>query len=76
MQRYSTSQVAKLLGLHRPNLQRAIRQKRIPVPPLVKIGELEIRLWSDTDVERARKALGKRKKGEPDRKRLTARGAV
>jgi hypothetical protein len=64
MKKYSTSQVAKMLGLQRPNLQRAIRQKRIPVPPLVKVGELEIRLWSDADVELARKALGKRKKGK------------
>jgi predicted DNA-binding transcriptional regulator AlpA len=64
MKKYSTSQVAKMLGLQRPNLQRAIRQKRIPVPPLVKVGELEVRLWSDADVQLAREALGKRKKGK------------
>jgi hypothetical protein len=64
MKKYSTSQVAKKLGLQRPNLQRAIRQKRIPVPPLVKVGELEVRLWSDADVQLAREALRKRKRGK------------
>ena len=59
MRRYSTSQVAKMLGVQRPNLQRAIRQERFSPPPLVKVGELEVRLWSEKDVERAAKALGR-----------------
>ena len=46
-----------MLGLHQPNLQRAIREKRIPVPPLVKVGKMTIRLWSKSDVEAARKEL-------------------
>ena len=61
MRKYSTTEVAKLLGLHQPNLQRAIRERRIPVPPLVKVGKLKIRLWSKSEVETARKALKKRK---------------
>ena len=46
-----------MLGIHQPNLQRAIRQKRITAPPLVKVGRMRIRLWSKTEVEAARREL-------------------
>jgi excisionase family DNA binding protein len=59
MRSYSTSQVAKMLGLHQPNLQRLIRQKRIPFPKLKRLGKLKIRLWTPRDVKRAREALRK-----------------
>ncbi len=59
MRRYSTTEVAKMLSLHQPNLQRLIRQKRIPFPPLEQVGRLKIRLWTKRDVERARKAIQK-----------------
>lgn len=58
--RYSTEEVAKILGIDRANLQRLIRQKRIPVPPLARVGRLKIRLWTKTDIENARKALKKK----------------
>jgi hypothetical protein len=58
------------------NLQKAIKEGRIEAPPTVSVGGVKIRLWSSDDVERARKVLGKRKKGKADRKRLTARGAA
>jgi excisionase family DNA binding protein len=57
MRKYSTTEVAKMLGIHQPNLQRAIRQKRITAPPLVKVGRMRIRLWSKAEVETARKEL-------------------
>jgi hypothetical protein len=57
MRKFSTTEVAEMLGLHQPNLQRLIRQRRVPVPPLVTVGKLKIRLWSKADVEKARKAL-------------------
>ena len=59
MRRYSTAQVAKVLGLHQPNLQRLIRESRIPFPPLRRVGKLRIRLWTPRDVKRAREALRK-----------------
>jgi predicted DNA-binding transcriptional regulator AlpA len=61
MRTLSTSQVAKLLGLWQPNLQRAIREGKVKAPPLVKVGGMRIRLWSAADVERARKSLRKAK---------------
>lgn len=61
MRKFSTSEAAKMLGLYRPNLQRAMAEGRVPAPPLVSVGGVKVRLWSDKDVERARKALKKRK---------------
>jgi excisionase family DNA binding protein len=61
MRGFSTAQVAKLLGLHQPNLQRLIHQKRIPFPALQRVGKLRIRLWTPKDVKRAREAIRKRK---------------
>ena len=59
MRRYSTPEVAKMLGIHQPSLQRLIRQKRIPFPPLQTVGRLKIRLWTKQEVEKARKAIRK-----------------
>jgi hypothetical protein len=59
--RYSTNEVARMLRMNQANLQRLIRHKRIPFPPLVQVGGLKIRLWTKTQVERARKALAKRR---------------
>jgi hypothetical protein len=64
MRKYSTAQVAKMLGLYQPNLQRIMAQGRVKAPPLVAVGGVKVRLWSEKDVERARKVLGKRKKGK------------
>jgi len=61
MRKISTAETAKMLGLQRSNLQRAIREGRVKAPPLVSVGPVKVRLWSPKDVERARKALRKRK---------------
>ena len=60
MRQYSTAQVAKMLGLHQPNLQRLIREERIPFPALQRLGKLRIRLWTPKDVKRAREAIRKK----------------
>jgi predicted DNA-binding transcriptional regulator AlpA len=60
MRKASTSEVAKLLGIQRPNLQRAIK-RGLPAPKPVKVGRLVVRLWTKADVERARRALKKQK---------------
>lgn len=57
MKPYSTLQVAKMLGIHQPSLQRLIRHQQIPFPRLEKVGGLKIRLWTKGDVELARKAM-------------------
>jgi excisionase family DNA binding protein len=60
MRSYSTAQVATMLGLHQPNLQRLIRKRRIPFPALQRLGKLRIRLWTPKDVKRAREAIRKK----------------
>jgi hypothetical protein len=62
--RYSTTQVAKMLKLQQPNLQKLIREKRIPFPPIVRVGGVRVRLWSKRDVARVRKLLAARTKKE------------
>jgi hypothetical protein len=62
MRRYSTVQVAKKLGFGQSYLQRLIAKRDVPFPPLTKAGNLKIRLWSDRDMARLRKALAKRRK--------------
>jgi len=64
MRTLSTTEAAKKIGVHRVNLQKAIAQGKVQPPPLVSVGPVKVRLWSEKDVERARKVLGKRKKGK------------
>jgi hypothetical protein len=61
MRRYSTVQVATMLGFSQEYLQKLIAKRSVPFPPLTKAGNLKIRLWSDRDVARLRKALAKRR---------------
>jgi len=46
MPKLSTVQVAKLLGVHQPSLQRAIKQGAIPAFPLADVDGIKMRLWS------------------------------
>lgn len=62
MRRLSTNEAAKKLGLWRPNLQRLIREGGIPAPPVEHVGRVQVRLWSEKDVEAARQALRQRRK--------------
>jgi excisionase family DNA binding protein len=55
---YSTVEVAKLLGIAQPNLQRLIRQGKIPAPPVQSLGNVKIRLWTAKDIQKAKKAMG------------------
>jgi len=61
MRKYSTAQVAKMLKMHQPSLQRSIRRGTVKAPPLITVGGVKVRLWSPKDVERARKSLKRNK---------------
>jgi hypothetical protein len=69
MRRYSTVQVAKILGFGQAYLQRLIAKRIVPFPPLAKVANLKIRLWSDQDVARVRKALAERPRSKRRRKK-------
>jgi hypothetical protein len=56
-QRLSTRDAAKKLGKSLMTVQRNIANGNIDAPPLVAVGGVTVRLWSDRDIEKARKAL-------------------
>jgi excisionase family DNA binding protein len=60
MKQYTTKQAAEKFGVHRITLQEWIAKGWIPVPPLQNIGGGSVRLWSQKDIEKARKAIAKR----------------
>jgi hypothetical protein len=62
MKAFSTTMAAEKLGMHRVNLQNAIKRRKIPAPKLSKVGGVSVRLWTTRDIERARKAMRTAKK--------------
>ena len=61
--RYSTRQAAKKIGRSLPSIQRLIAAGTIEAPPVVEVGTVKVRLWSDRDVQKARKVLAGIKPG-------------
>jgi DNA-binding transcriptional MerR regulator len=60
MKKYSTIHVARLLNVTSDTLHRWIREKKFPAPEAQILGPFRVRLWTDTDVERARKYKAER----------------
>jgi DNA-binding transcriptional MerR regulator len=73
MGNHSTSKVAKLLGIDKATLLRWLRSGKIPEPRRLTNGGVNARVWSDQDVERARKyklknyRKGRGRKAKPKR---------
>jgi excisionase family DNA binding protein len=57
MRTYSTVEVAKMLGIAQPNLQRLIKQGRLKAPKVQTIGQIKVRWWTAKQIEQARKVL-------------------
>ncbi len=53
--KYSTSQVAEKIGVHKLTLIRWLLSGKIAEPERVKQGGIDLRLWTDSDVERLKK---------------------
>ena len=64
---HSSREAAKKLGISFASLNRYIAAKKIPLPPLVKVGGVSVRLWSETDIERVRALLPKIANGRKTR---------
>jgi hypothetical protein len=60
---YSTREAAKKIGRNLPSIQRLIKAGVIEAPPVVEVGTVKVRLWSDRDIEKARKTVEKIRKG-------------
>ena len=59
----STREAAEKLGVTLLTLQRHVSAKTIPAPPLATVGGVKVRLWTDRDVDKARKVLSTIKPG-------------
>jgi len=55
MKSYSTVEVAELLAISSDTLYRWIRAKKFYVPPVRLVGRVQIRLWTEQEVEAVRK---------------------
>jgi len=64
---FSTHQVAKKLGLSVPSLYRYIEMKKLPAPQAVRVGNRDVRTWTEADIENARKLLPKIANGRKTR---------
>jgi len=66
--KYSTREAAKKLGRTLVTLQRHIAAGTIEPRPVVEVGTIKVRLWSDRDIEKARKVLAGVKPGRKKKK--------
>jgi hypothetical protein len=66
--RYTTREAAKKLGRTLVTLQRHIAAGTIKAPTLLKVGTVKVRLWTDRDIERAKKVLASVKPGRKPKK--------
>lgn len=60
---FSTREAAKKLGVTILTLQRHVAAETVSAPPLQKVGGVTVRLWSNRDIEKARKVLAGIKPG-------------
>ena len=67
MKSYSTREAAKKLGISFASINRYIADKKVPLPPLAKVGGVTVRLWSEADIERVRALLPKIANGRKTR---------
>lgn len=67
MERFSTTQAAKKLGIAVSTLSRYIADKKIPSPEIVKIGNLEVHSWNEQDIDQVREMLPKIANGRKTR---------
>ena len=67
MKMYSTRQAAKKLGINNGTLSRYISSGKIPAPNTATAGGMTIHMWSEEEIERARKLLPKIANGRKTR---------
>ncbi len=52
---YSAAQAARMLGIHKVTLQRWLLDGKVAEPNKVRIGNIESRIWTHSDVEHVRR---------------------
>jgi hypothetical protein len=66
---FSTREAAQKLGVTLLTLQRHVGKKTVEAPPLQSVGGVTVRLWTDRDIEKARKVLAGMKPGRKPKKK-------
>jgi predicted transcriptional regulator len=66
--KYTTREAAKKLGRTVLTIQRHIAAGTIDAPQLLTVGTVQVRMWSDRDIERVRKVLSRIKPGPKSKK--------
>ena len=64
---YSTRDAAKKLGIHLVTLQRYLVDRTVIGPAVTRVGGVQVRLWNDADIQRAKKSLPKITNGRKTR---------
>ena len=64
---FSTQQAAKKLGITVTTLDRYIAAKKVPAPKAKRIGNWNVRAWTEKDIERVRALLPKIANGRKTR---------
>jgi predicted site-specific integrase-resolvase len=67
MKRYSTNEMARLLGITGTSLVRYMKTGKIPMPDVIKAGRSTVHSWTDEDVAHIRKLLPKIANGRKTR---------
>jgi|HubBroStandDraft_6_1064221.scaffolds.fasta_scaffold2230401_1 hypothetical protein len=65
---FSTREAAEKLGVTILTLQRHVAAKTVDAPAIVKVGGVAVRLWTNRDIEKARKVLLGTKPGRKKKK--------
>lgn len=73
METFSTRQAAQKLGIGSSTLARYIISGKIPTPKAIQIGGKSLHLWTEREIERARKLLPKIEDGRRTRHQKQAR---
>ena len=60
---FSTREAAGKLGVTILTLQRHVSAKTVEAPPLVTVGGVKVRLWSERDIHKAKKVLAATRPG-------------
>jgi predicted site-specific integrase-resolvase len=68
MKALSTREAAQKLGVHVITLQRHVSAGTVAAPPMQKVGGVKVRLWTNRDIEKARKVLAGIKPGRKKKK--------
>lgn len=69
MEGYTTAQVAKAVGVSKNTLLKWLYAGVLQEPKRVRVAGMHWRVWTQTDVERARKLKGTMKRGPKPRKK-------